>query len=113
MQLEGYAGDKRADTAEIIIPRKYVGGSSNDIGFKLQEDGSWGAIISEFDTSSGQSSKNDRTKTMRGYGTSWLNVLNQRYNYQHIKEQITENNYYIESESEVNGEVLMEVKSSY
>ena len=53
--LYGYHGDKRADVANIIIRRKAVnrllsGGSSNDIGFKLQEDGTYGAIISEYDS---------------------------------------------------------------
>ena len=49
--LEGYMGDKRKDTAEIIIPRQQVGRASNDIGFKRQEDGSFAAIISDFDKS--------------------------------------------------------------
>lgn len=48
--LIGYRGDKRAETAEIIIPRKAVGRASNDIGFKLGANGSYTAIISEFDT---------------------------------------------------------------
>lgn len=113
VQLEGYQGDKRTDTAEIIIPRNFVGGSSNDIGFKLQEDGTWGAIISDFDKMSGQSAKNERTKGMHGYSENWLNALTQRYNYQHIKQQVTDNNYYITSEKEENGEVLMEIQSSY
>ncbi len=113
MQLEGYQGDKRADTAEIVIPRRFVGGSSNDLGFKLQEDGTWGAIISDFDKSSGQSHKNDRTAGMRGYGENWLNALTQRYNYQHIKQQVADNGYYITEEREENGEVFMEIQSSY
>lgn len=48
--LTGYRGDKRAETAEIIIPRSAVGYASNDIGFKRQPDGSFQAIISEFDS---------------------------------------------------------------
>ena len=53
--LYGYHGDKRSDTAEIIIRQQYVnnrlsGGSSNDIGFKLQANGTYGAIISAFDS---------------------------------------------------------------
>lgn len=31
--LYGYQGDVRAETAEVIIRRKYVGSSSNDIAF--------------------------------------------------------------------------------
>ena len=58
VQLEGYHGDKRKQTAEIVIPRKQVGPASNDIGFKLQDDGSYAAIISDFDSSK--------------YNTGWL-----------------------------------------
>lgn len=50
--LEGYHGDQRSQTAEIIIPRKQVGGASNDVGFKKNADGSFTAIISDYDKSS-------------------------------------------------------------
>lgn len=48
-QLEGYHGDKRKETAEIIIPRKQVGGASNDVGFKKNADGTYTAIVSDYD----------------------------------------------------------------
>jgi 3-deoxy-D-arabino-heptulosonate 7-phosphate (DAHP) synthase len=48
--LEGYHGDKRKDTAEIVIPRRAIGAMSNDIGFKRGEDGNYKAIISAFDS---------------------------------------------------------------
>ena len=48
--LTGYHGDKRAQTAEIIVPRRVVGSASNDIGFKLGTDGKYKAIISQFDS---------------------------------------------------------------
>ena len=63
--LEGYQGDKRSQKAEIVIPRKYVGGASNDIGFAKQANGTYKAIISDYD---------------RGrYGDTWLNRLKQKY----------------------------------
>src|SRR6266576_3649780 len=65
--LYGYRGDKRAQSAEVIIRRKFVGGASNDIGFKRQADGTFEAIISEFDR--------------RKYSQEWLNRLTQRYAY--------------------------------
>lgn len=49
--LYGYQGDKRIQTAHIIIPRKQVGNASNDIGFDRQGDGKYRVIISEYDTS--------------------------------------------------------------
>ena len=35
--LQGYQGDNRAQKAHIIVRRKYVGGSSNDLGFLYDE----------------------------------------------------------------------------
>ena len=49
IHLIGYRGDKRSQTADIVIPRKYVRGSANDIGFKKQPDGTFKALVSEFD----------------------------------------------------------------
>ena len=64
--LYGYQGDVRKDVANVIIRRKYVGGLSNDIGFVKQPDGTYTAIISDYD---------------RGwkYGDRWLNSLKQKY----------------------------------
>ncbi len=50
VQLEGYHGDKRKDTAEIVIPRRAIGGMSNDVGFKKQTDGTYKAVISQYDS---------------------------------------------------------------
>lgn len=47
--LVGYQNDKREQKAEIIIRKKHVGSSSNDIGFQKQSDGTYKAIISQFD----------------------------------------------------------------
>src|SRR5579871_9544 len=63
--LEGYHGDKRAQTAEIIVPRRVVGSASNDIGFKRQADGSYAAIISEYDSSR--------------HNAAWMTKLRQTY----------------------------------
>ncbi|MBD2458027.1 DUF1257 domain-containing protein [Nostoc sp. FACHB-87] len=65
--LYGYQGDVRPESAEVIIRKQYVGSSSNDIGFKRQENGQFQAIISEYDR--------------RKYNQSWLNTLMQRYGY--------------------------------
>jgi hypothetical protein len=37
--LFGYQGDKREQKAHIIIPRKQVGGASNDVGFERVKKG--------------------------------------------------------------------------
>jgi hypothetical protein len=49
-QLVGYHGDLRADKADIIIRRKHIGSASNDIGFRRGADGTYGAIISDYDS---------------------------------------------------------------
>ncbi len=65
--LYGYVGDVRAEKAEVIIRRQYVGSASNDIGFKKRFDGTFEAIISDY----------DRGK----YSQDWLNQLAERYAY--------------------------------
>lgn len=51
-QLEGYQGDARKQTAEIIIPRRQVGGASNDVGFKKNADGTYTLLVSDYDSGS-------------------------------------------------------------
>lgn len=72
-QLYDYHGnathytDKNGDKAEIIIRRQFIGGSSNDIGFKRSADGTYSAIISAFDRGS------------MGYNNQWLGKLSAAY----------------------------------
>ena len=51
-----YLDGKNYDTANVIIRQKYInarvsGGASNDLGFRKNADGTYGAIISEYDSS--------------------------------------------------------------
>lgn len=48
LSLYGYQGDKRPETAQIIVRRKFIGGASNDLGFQ-KTDAGYVAVISEFD----------------------------------------------------------------
>ena len=96
--LYGYQGDKRAQKAEIIIRRKNVGGSSNDIGFKLQEDGTYSAIISDYDSSH--------------YNKTWLDSLCQNYAKCTVKEVAEENGFSFEDHTE-NGEIFVTCERSY
>ncbi len=48
--LRGYRGDLRSEKANIIIRRKHVGSSSNDLGFIKNEYGTYQAIVSEYDS---------------------------------------------------------------
>lgn len=69
--LYGYQGDTRAERAEVVIRRQFVGRASNDIGFARQPDGTYAAIISGYD---------QRTRGRFGpYDQAWLGRLSQGY----------------------------------
>jgi len=70
--LFGHRGDKRKQKANIIIRKKHVGCSSNDIGF-VNEDGSYKAIISVYD--------------QRNYGPAWIGKLKGNYAFHKIRRE--------------------------
>ncbi|MEO3840589.1 DUF1257 domain-containing protein [Streptomyces sp. B22F1] len=63
--LYGYQGDARPERAEVVIRRAHIGPASNDIGFARQPDGSFEAIISEYDR--------------HRHDPAWLTRLSQSY----------------------------------
>ncbi|MEZ4384151.1 MAG: DUF1257 domain-containing protein [Nannocystaceae bacterium] len=62
--LVGFTGDRRTETANIVIRQRYVGPASNDIGFRPTPTG-YQAIVSDFDHPR--------------FGGAWLSQLNGRY----------------------------------
>ena len=82
--LYGFEGDIRAQTAEVIIRRQFISGVSNDIGFKRQEDGTFEAIISEYDR--------------QRYSQQWLNQVTQRYGYHTLMAAAPAEGFTIEQE---------------
>jgi hypothetical protein len=82
--LYGYEGDIRPDTAEVIIRRANIGAMSNDIGFHRQPDGTFEAIISEYD--------------QRQYSQAWLNRLTQRYAYHALMAKAPTEGFTVEEE---------------
>src|SRR5215471_12253855 len=48
LPLYGYQGDRRPETAALVVRRRHIGSSSNDIGFARAGDG-YVPIISEYD----------------------------------------------------------------
>ena len=48
LSLYGYQGDRRSETAEIVVRRQHVGAASNDLGFARTEQG-YVPIVSEYD----------------------------------------------------------------
>ena len=82
--LFGFRGDVRSQTAEVIIRRQQVGAASNDIGFKRQPDGTFEAIISDYDR--------------QVYSQQWLNHLTQRYGYHALKATVPQQGFTVEEE---------------
>ena len=48
LPLYGYQGDRRTETAEIVIHRRHVGSLSNDLGFARTDQG-YVPVVSEYD----------------------------------------------------------------
>ena len=48
LSLYGYRGDRRPETAQIVVRRKFIGAASNDLGFQ-KTDAGYVPVISEFD----------------------------------------------------------------
>lgn len=48
LSLYGYQGDRRPETAQVVVRRKFIGGASNDLGFQKTENG-YIPVISEYD----------------------------------------------------------------
>ncbi len=48
LSLYGYQGDRRPETAQIVVRRKFIGSASNDLGFQ-KTDAGYAPVISEFD----------------------------------------------------------------
>ena len=83
--LYGYAGDRRADRAHVIIRRRHVGRLSNDIGFRHQDDGKFLAVISEY----------DRAK----HDERWLGQLTARHTYHLTTKTLTAQGFDVVTET--------------
>lgn len=65
LPLYGYRGDRRPETAEIVVRRLHIGSASNDLGFRRTPAG-YVPVISEYDRA-----------TLRG--GDFMRELNNRY----------------------------------
>src|SRR5512139_3318828 len=81
------ARDQRGQRANIVIRRKHVGSASNDIGFRVNEKGTYDAIISDYDRGH---SGNGR------YGRQWMDNLTKNYSWQIAQQQAEELNMDLE-----------------
>ena len=95
--LYGYRGDARPELAEIVIRREWVGRASNDIGFARQPDGTFRAIISEYD---------QRTPGARGpYDQAFLGRLTQAYSLRTIQHHYGARGYRVQVQRQSDGTI--------
>lgn len=83
--LYGYQGDAREDRAEVIIRRAFIGELSNDIGFRRTPEGTFEAIISDYDRDQ--------------YDRGWLGRLTQRYAYRVARDVLRTQDFDLVEES--------------
>lgn len=93
LAMYGYQGDKRRQTAEIVIRRQRVGPASNDVGFTLQPNGSYKLIVSEYDEDT-------------NFDETIQNKLKQRYSYHAVVRQAKAKGYQV-SESKEKGKIKL------
>ncbi|NUU25223.1 MAG: DUF1257 domain-containing protein [Streptomycetaceae bacterium] len=83
--LYGYRGDARPERAQVIIRRRHVGRLSNDIGFRRGDDGTFEAVISDYDRSR--------------YDRAWLTKLARAYGHAAALRYAADNGYEIDSDT--------------
>ena len=98
VHLYGYQGDRRKQVANVVIRREHVGNSSNDLGFLRKEDGTFEAIISEYDRRSLK------------YNEGWLNQLNQKYAVTAYTEKLRAKGFKVFSKKEKDGRVHIDMR---
>lgn len=81
--LFGYLGDRRPETAEVIVRRDTVGDAANDLGFKRLPSGNFRPIISEYDSDY--------------YNASWLDTLSQKYGERKYAQEMYNNGFSLAS----------------
>jgi hypothetical protein len=91
--LIGYHGDTRVEVANIIVRRKNIGSSSNDIGFVKGTDGKYKAIISDF----------DRGK----HNAKWLVGLKVAYTDKRMAKEAKRQGLKLKSRAVVNGKLVV------
>jgi len=78
LPLYGYEGDRRHQTADIVVRRKYISDLSNDLGFK-KKGNVYEMIISEYD--------------IELLGQEFIDNLIQRYAYHKVLSEAKRHNW--------------------
>jgi hypothetical protein len=95
--LYGYQGDRRPQAAEVVIRRAHIGRLSNDIGFARAADGTFQAVISDY----------DRNR----YDADWMRRLTQAYGHESARSFAEEHGYDIlTEEQDENGDIRLTLR---
>ena len=94
--LKGYNQTVQAKNAAIRVTG--VSNYGSDLGFILQSDGTYSLST---DTHGSK------------FNQEWQTQLTQKYSAEVVKEIASHNNFYIESEEEINGDIVMRVVSAF
>jgi hypothetical protein len=65
VNLIGYHADVRPEKANVIVRRRYIGTAANDLGFVKEQDGTFSAIVSDYDS--------------HKHGAAWMTGLKKAY----------------------------------
>jgi hypothetical protein len=65
VNLIGYHADVRPEKANVIVRRRYIGTAANDLGFVRETDGTYSAIVSDYDS--------------HKHGAEWMTGLKKAY----------------------------------
>jgi len=94
--LYGYHGDRREQTAHVIVRRQFVGYAANDIGFYREPRADkYRAVISQFDHGR--------------YGKDWQGRLAQSYAYHTIRRQQARMGRTVARQTLPNGKMIVTV----
>ena len=91
--LIGYHGDTRPQKANIIVRRQYVGRAANDLGFVKQADGTYSAIVSDYDSGK--------------HNTTWMTALKVAYTEKCDMKTARKNGLHFLGREVVNGKVRL------
>lgn len=87
--LVGYEGRERQEHANVIVRRCQIGEASNDIGFARRANGTFAAVLSEYDRSI-------------GFDEKWLGRVHQIYKEKHLLADARAKGYVLCSREVVN-----------
>lgn len=98
--LVGYEGRERPERAHVIIRRNQIGSASNDIGFARKPDGTFAAVLSEYDRSI-------------GFDEKWLGRVYQLYKEKQVLADARAKGYILRSREVVNTPVGPQIRLQF